>query len=100
MASLDAGRGPWSAPGVRARLLSASVAMALALAVASACATAPRGPRKCPGSATACATQMDCVMDAARDCLACTCRAWDDPRPPGGGTSHPESARPPPPAQP
>ena len=100
MAPLDAGRGPWSAPGVRARLLSASAAVALALAVASAYATAPRGPRKCPGSATACATQMDCVMDAARDCLACTCRAWDDFRPPGSGTSRPEDARPPPPAQP
>ena len=87
---------------MRARLLPASFAFAftLALALASACATAPRGPRKCPGSATACATQMECVMDAARDCLACACRAWDDPRPPGGGTSRPEDARPPPPAQP
>jgi hypothetical protein len=59
-------------------------ALLLAAALAAGCATAPAGPRKCPESIERCATRLDCAMDAKRDCLVCTCRAWNEPGPVDG----------------
>jgi hypothetical protein len=67
----------------------------LAALLAAACATPPAGARRCPESVERCATRLDCAMDARRDCLVCTCRAWNEAGPvDGAAKAVPETAPP------
>jgi len=84
----------------RARTFVRGCALLSILALA-ACASAPKSGRSCPDSVAHCVTQMDCVRDVKRDCILCSCRAWDETKPQSGAAANavPEESRPPPPAR-